>query len=490
MIHNPFLSLDQQMIGDIYTSPEIMDNLAMLTDEFGSRFGGTEGERLAAEFIEAKLQAYGLQNVRREPIEYIGWRRGETTLDVVSPVQKSIPCISLPHSPPTDMQATLFDVGDGGPADFEKYGNALDGKIAMVNSKTQPRGSSRWVHRSEKYGRAMLAGASAFIFVNHYPGYGPATGSIGDNDAGPIPALSVSYEDGAYLQRLLKRHGEAGSELTLRIRSTDEIEPMVSWNVMGDLPGTRAENGAGAELVMLGCHYDGHDISQGANDPASGVVAVIEAARVLAHHAPPLPHSLRFVLWGVEEIGLLGSHDYVRQHADELDNLRFYYNMDAAGGARPKDVVLNEWPQLEPIFEAWQEQMALDFEIGQSVSAHSDHFPFLMAGVPTGGMEPVARDLSGRGYGHTRYDTLDKLEIRTLREAAALAARLALRLASADEWPASRRSEAEVEAIFDKPRYQEERAITAKIAEHVAAFQRGDAEEARRAAERKRGANL
>ncbi len=463
MTHNPFLSVDQQMIGDIYTSPEIMDNLTMLTDEFGSRFGGTEGERQAAEFIEAKFQEYGLQNVKREPIEYIGWRRGETTLEIVSPVHKSIPCISLPHSPPTDLEATLFDVGDGGPADFEKYGDAIEGKIAMVNSKTQPRGSNRWVHRSEKYGRAMLAGASAFIFVNHYPGYGPATGSIGDNDAGPIPAISISYEDGAYLQRLLKRHGE----ITLRIHSTDEIEPMTSWNVMGELVGTSDS----AELVMLGCHYDGHDISQGANDPASGVVAVIEAARVLAQHAPPLPHTVRFLLWGVEEIGLLGSHDYVKQHADELDNIRFYYNMDAAGGSRPKDVVLNEWPDLEPLFEGWQEQMALDFQVGESVSAHSDHFPFMMAGVPTGGMEPVSRDLSGRGYGHTRYDTLDKLEIRTLREAAALAARLALRIASAEAWPASRRSEAEVADVLDKPQYQEERAIMAKIAAHVAARQ-------------------
>ena len=468
MIHNPFLSVDQQMIGDIYTSPEIMDNLTTLTDEFGSRFGGTEGERLAAEFIEAKFNEYGLQNVKREPIEYIGWRRGETTLEIVQPIQKSIPCISLPHSPPTDLEATLVDVVDGGPADFEKYGDAIEGRIAMVNSKTQPRGSNRWVHRSEKYGRAMLSGASAFIFVNHYPGYGPATGSIGDNDAGPIPAISVSYEDGAYLQRLLKRCRKTGEEVTLRIRSTDEIEPMTSWNVMGDLVGTSDS----AELVMLGCHYDGHDISQGANDPASGVVAVIEAARVLAQHVPPLPHSVRFVLWGVEEIGLLGSHDYVKQHADELDNIRFYYNMDAAGGGRPKDVVLNEWPELEPIFEGWQEEMALDFQVGESVSAHSDHFPFMMAGVPTGGMEPASRDLSGRGYGHTRYDTLDKLEIRTLREAAALAARLALRIASAETWPASRRSKAEVADVLDKPQYQEERKIMAKIAEHVAAQQR------------------
>ena len=168
-------------------------------------------------------------------------------------------------------------------------------------------------------------------------------------------------------------------------------------------------------------------------------------------------------MWGVEEIGLIGSRQYVQDHNKELDTIRFYFNMDAAGGDKRKDVMLNEWPELEPVFRAWQDAMALDFEVGQTVSAHSDHFPFLMAGVPTGGMEPIERDPGGRGYGHTRYDTLDKVAIRGLREAAALAARLALRMADVDEWPVSRRSEQEVQALFDKPSYQEEAAIRARI---------------------------
>ena len=52
---NPYLFLDQQIVGDIYTSTETMGNLSVLCDDFGSRFGGTEGERLAAEFIRETL---------------------------------------------------------------------------------------------------------------------------------------------------------------------------------------------------------------------------------------------------------------------------------------------------------------------------------------------------------------------------------------------------------------------------------------------------
>ncbi len=457
MQKNHYLSIDQKIVGDVYTSSEVMDNLTVLCDDFGSRFGGTPGERQAAEFMHDKLKVYGLSDVRLEPIEYIGWRRGAVSLQVTEPVQKTIPCITLPHSPPTNLAGVLVDMGDGAPEDFDTRAAEITGKIVLVNSKTNPGDGKRWVHRNEKYGRSLLAGAVGFIFVNHYPGFGPATGGIAPDEGGAalIPGISISHEDGSYLQRLIQRKGA----VNIHIKSNDVIEPMVSWNVLADLPGQKNQD----KIVMLGCHYDGHDISQGAADPASGAVALIEAARVLAKYAPDLPCTLRFALWGVEEIGLFGSTQYVQDHAAELDQMRFYLNMDMAGAMQQKDIILNEWRDLAPFFKAWSDEMALDFGVGQSVNAHSDHFPFLMAGIPTGGVGNLFPDLGGRGYGHTKYDTLDKVEMRSLREAAVLAARLALRLASTDEWPAQRRSQEAVRALFDQPDYQEEAALFARV---------------------------
>ena len=453
---NRYLETDRHILGDIYTSSEPLDNLTVLCDDFGSRFGGTEGERQAAEFMQAKMVEYGLQNVHLEPIEYIGWRRGEVKLEILEPVQKVIPCISLPHSPPADLEALLIDLGDGNPDKFAQRADEISGKIVMANSELRPLGVDRWIHRSEKYGRSLLAGAVGFIFINHYPGYGPATGGIGRDGAAWAPGISVSNEDGAYLQRLVRRYGE----VKVRITSTDASEPMTSWNVVGDLPGSDPN----AQIVMLGCHYDGHDISQGAADPASGAVAVLEAARVLAKYAAPLPHTLRFVMWGVEEIGLLGSRDYVRQHADEMDNFRFYLNMDAAGANPDRDIILNEWPELATLVEGYRAEMKLDFNIGQSVSAFSDHFPFLLAGVPTGSLGSV-KPMGGRGYGHTHYDTLEKVKLKGLREAAALSARIALRVADEADWPVSRRDQAAVDALFDSPAYNEEAIFRDQITE-------------------------
>ena len=464
--HNPFLSIDRQIVGDVYTSAQVMDNLITLCDDFGSRFGGTEGERQAAEFFKAKLEEYGLSNVHLEPVEYLGWTRGEARLEIVSPIQKTIPCISLPHSPPTDLEGVILDMGDGAPKDFDQRADEIRGNVVMTTSVASPKGSKRWIHRGEKYGRSLMAGATGFIYVNHYPGFGPVTGGIGralslparnqDGGEGPIPGISICKEDGALIQRLIKRNGEVRVHLT----TTDHCRPMISWNVIGDLPGQQYPD----QLVMLGCHYDGHDISQGATDPASGAVSVLEAARVLAKYAPNLPRTVRFALWGIEEIGLVGSKEYVRAHADELSNIRFYLNMDSAGGqSNKRDVVLNEWPDLQPHFERWSEEMALGFAVGQSVMAHSDHFPFFKAGVPTGGIESAEKSLSGRNYGHTRWDTVDKVDLTGLREASTLAARLALRIASEEDWPVVQRDEQTVLELLDRPEYREEKAFRERL---------------------------
>ena len=131
---NPFLTIDQQIMGDAYTSTEPMDNLIVLCDDFGSRFGGTEGERQAAEFFQRKFEQYGLTNVHLEPIEYIGWTRGEARLEITAPIQKSLPCITLPHSPPADLHGVIYDVGDGAPKEFDRLADKIDGNIVMTTS--------------------------------------------------------------------------------------------------------------------------------------------------------------------------------------------------------------------------------------------------------------------------------------------------------------------------------------------------------------------
>ena len=430
-MENPFLPIEQQMLGDIHTSSAVMDTLTVLCDDFGSRFTGTPQEHQAAEYFAQCFRDYGLQNVHKEAYTFIGWDRGPATLEIAAPVQKQLGCISLPGCPPAQVEADVVFLRDGAPADFERAGDSLNGAIVMVCSRP-PRGVNRTVHRSEKYQRAALGGAAAFLYQNQYPGYGPETGSISNDREALIPGIGISFEDGAYLLRLQERFGT----VRLRLRTTDRSGEKTSYNVVAELPGNQYPD----EWVVVGCHYDGHDIAQGAEDPASGAVALLEAARVLAKYAAErLECGVRFIEFGTEEIGLLGAKRYVDAHAAELDPIRFMLNLDASGGAGRKGVIVNRWPELEPFFAQAAHEMATRVPIGQKTSGFSDHFPFFLAGVPTGMMGDPDAANTGRGFGHTQWDTLDKIEIANLREAASVAARLALRMACHPEWPVRRR---------------------------------------------------
>lgn len=434
---NPLAAIDQAIVGDIYTSREVMDNLEVLCDDFGSRWGGSEDERRAAEFLQSKFRDYGLTDSRLEPFQYVGWVRGQATLRITAPIERTLRCISLPQSPPGSVTGQFVWVGDGAPAEFAAVAERLPGSVAMVCSQP-PRGLNRTVHRSEKYQRSALGGAAAFLYVNQYPGYGPETGSIANDRQALIPGISISYEDGALLRRLERRYGP----LTLNVETTDSSPTLTSWNVAADLPGHNSD-----AWVIVGCHYDGHDISQGAHDPASGTVAVVEAARVLARYAAKETRAgIRFVLFGIEEMGLLGAHRYVSQHAAELDSIRFMLNMDAAGSPGPKGLVVNRWPALTPLLERWGEEMAAELPVGQKTGAFSDHFPFFKAGVPTAMMGNPNGVNTGRGFDHTVWDTVDKVELDDLRSAAAMGARLALRMSREENWPLKRRS---LEAVAD-----------------------------------------
>ena len=457
MAANPYLNIDKTILGEVYTSSEPLDNLTILCDDFGSRFPGTLGDQAAVEFMMEKLKSYGIENSHFETFKLPGWIRGKATLTVTEPIEKEIECISLPHTLAGEVEANLVDLGDGAIDIYEKRKAEIEGNIVMVSSRN-PTGMRRALHRTEKFLRSILAGAKGFIFVNQYPAYGPQTGGMSPI----IPSVGIAYEDGEFLTRLVKRKGK----VKIRLNTTDKNVEQTSFNVLADLPSTTKD----AEYVLVGAHYEGHDISQGAIDSGSGAAVVIEMARVLNKVKDQIKRHIRFVCFGVEEIGLYGSKAYVEQHAGELSKLRFMLNLDAAGGAGRKGIVLNGLPELEPLFRKFAEEMKAEVPIHQQVSPYSDHWPFFLKGVPTAsGGDPEARAQTGfgRGYGHSRYDTLDKVEIRFLREAAANYSRLIFRVANIDEWPAKHRTEEKVREFVKAQGYEETVALNDRVREYV-----------------------
>jgi hypothetical protein len=86
--------------------------------------------------------------------------------------------------------------------------------------------------------------------------------------------------------------------------------------------------------------------------------------------------------------------------------------------------------------EGFLNEIRYPTNIHTGMSAASDHWPFVMQGVPAiymHGERGVRQLIEGRGWGHTTADSMDKVDSRDLLEGATMMTRLLLRLATQKE---------------------------------------------------------
>lgn len=417
-------SLHPTVIGDAYTDATAWNLLADLSD-LGDRMPGHEGEAIGAGLVADAFEKIGLDNITEEPFPIPGWWRGDASLtvhhgerDVV--FDGSHELVELPGTPSGTVSGEVVDMGYGLPADFE--GVDLSGSIAMASSLT-PDDYGRWVHRSEKYGYAAESGAEGFLFYNHIEGALPPTGDVGHtNEPGPIPAVGLSKEVGARLARHCKDAGsDDGIAATLSVEARNE--PATSANVEAVVgPDTDEE-------VLFTAHVDAHDVGTGANDNGFGSALVVGVARILAAMEAELETRVRFVVFGAEETGLYGS--YYWTHSHDLDRVKCVVNADGAGYSRDLEIHTHGIEAIGEAFEEVSEAFDAPIEIEDGLRPHSDHWPFVQRGVAASQARSSSHG-SGRGWGHTHGDTLDKLDSRDLRDLSVLCAAGVAKLAEAD----------------------------------------------------------
>jgi Zn-dependent M28 family amino/carboxypeptidase len=226
----------------------------------------------------------------------------------------------------------------------------------------------------------------------------------------------VSSEVGARLARRF-----AGDELAVSVEAT--IGDATSRNVRAEL-GPETD-----ERILVTSHVDAHDISEGAMDNGAGTATVVELANALADREDELDTRIEFVVYGAEEVGLVGSEHHAADA--DLDSIKTVVNNDGVVRGRTLEFHTGGFPELREAAEAVGERFDHPVETVPRQSPHSDHWPFVRRGVP--GYHVMSRTgEQGRGWGHTYADTLDKVDVRNLREQAVLLTELVVHLADAD----------------------------------------------------------
>lgn len=431
---SPAQELDEppSVAAAIRSSAPLEADLGTLCDRIGPRMAGTAGMRAALDWAELGFARIGLSGVRREAVPMpVRWEEGRTLVEVLSPVSFTVRAASSALSPPVRDYVTglLADGGTGRPGDLLRRKAALRGRVALVEldeATTFHRQAIEQRDAMVALREAADAGALAVLFLSTRPHrllYRHVNNLAGGLD--PLPSALVAREDGLRMLRLLR----AGEPVRVGLELRNQIGPAYETaNVVAELRGTAAPE----EVVLLGAHLDSWDLGAGCLDNAVNAAMVMHVARSLFTSGCRPRRTVRFVLFGGEEFGLHGSRAYARRHAARLaEHVAVIVHDMGAGrltgystGGR-EDLLPGLQAALAP--SASPQGLRHDAETG----IISDHFPFLLEGVPA---LIGVQDLSDFGWTyHSESDTLDKVRLSDLLQSAEMAAALVTSIADSGE---------------------------------------------------------
>ncbi len=386
---------------------EAMDLLEEITSQISPRESATDQELEAARFLAARFELLGYET-SLEPFDV------ELTISLVelSSADATAPddprVIPMTRSVEASSSGALVTVGKALEEDIPAEG--LAGNVALIE-----RGAITF---EAKVTRVAEAGAAAAIVFNNQDGL--FRGTLAREST--IPAVILSGEQGLALRTFLER-GKLSATVTVETRTLE------SRNVVAEKPGAR-----GSPQVVVGGHYDTVAGVPGANDNGSGTATVLTIAGAIVEET--YPFTVRFMLFGSEELGLLGSSAYVRGlSAEQRAATLAMLNFDALATGDVLGVLGDS--ELTRTALSVGESLGIDARRRFNLeNASSDHAPFSEAGIPV--VFFLADDISRI---HTPEDSLDFVQRDLLGGAAVLGIAL---LSSLRERRASARAQPSV----------------------------------------------
>lgn len=413
-------AIANQLIDTALKSPLAYSIVESLTTEVGARLAGSEAEQRARVWGKNMGEKLGFDRVSIEEFSMPFWNRGELSITLNTPYQQHLHGTALGGAAPSKGEITsdivyfrsindLSDIKD----------NSLKGKVAFVDGdpmvKSQvgagygaanQRRRIGWQHAERGGAKALLVrsvGSSSHRF--------PHTGMMSHKEQqwAKIPVVAISNPDADQLRRL----HNLGRDLNVSLKSASKWQgKRSSGNVVLDLIGSEKPE----EIVLIGGHLDSWDLGTGAVDDGAGVAITTAAAALIAQLPSRPKRTIRVVMFGAEEVGLLGAKEYAKQHEAELANHVLATESDF-GAKTVWQLVSNVNPDANRVID----------EIGKLLSplgvvrggsdvkgGGPDIIPLVEKGVPT-----IRLNQNGMDYfdlHHTPDDTLDKIDPQELAQ--------------------------------------------------------------------------
>ena len=388
----------------------------------GNRLSGTAGYDASADYVAERAEAAGLE-VSRFDFDYDLDLLADFTPPVLSvtaggPARAFVPGIggtlfsdgdfgSMYASPSGDLTRPVWaaDV-DLDPATAASntsgcqaadYAGMPPGAIVLLQEGTS-------CSLGTKFFGAQQLGAGAIVFFD------AAGGTWINVDGIAIPSVAATLETATALANGVER-GATG--LTARLKVDWRPGTYPTSDVIAETP-----DGDPDSVIVVGAHLDSVGVGPGINDNGSGSATILEIAEQIRKVKPR--NKIRFIWFGAEEHGLLGSQAYVDSLPEgERDKIaamlnfdmvaspnfvRFVYDGDLSDSEPPEGGAPPASAEIEQLFLDYFEEEGLQTE-PTAFDGRSDYGPFIFAGIPAGGLftgaEGIKTEAEAAIYGGT-----------------------------------------------------------------------------------------
>lgn len=376
-----------------------------------TRVGGSPEEERAASIIKEELESYGLQ-AEIEEFDLFGYSNERAYVEVDEPYKATY------EGSPVGISGTTPKEGIEAPLKFVQSGQPeflTDVKDCIILASGG--GGLKGYEKAKQEGvlaRLFIGGAGRQL-VNI-----PMNRCIRDR-FGPLPTAYIEYD---HALELIKRDVKK-----VRVFIHQDESWRKSRNVVAEIKGTEKPE----EIILVGAHFDSVPKNQGALDNGAGSATIMELARYFSQFPPK--RTLRFVWFGSEELGLMGSWAHVEKREDELKKYIFMVNVDVAGpiiGNNSASVMGSE--KLVNYLEILGKEVGGGLNPRQSIYS-GDCIPVGHHGIPS---VTFSRGGGGTTFIHAPGDTIDHIDGKSLAVLGDIVLEFTRRIANADGFPFER----------------------------------------------------
>ena len=377
---------------DKLTLANIKTHIAYLADDkLEGRRAGSNGEKLAMEYISTQFKANGI--LPKGPDGYFqpfeikeGKQIGDSTIFIINEAALKagtdfFPFLFSAEKPVVASPAIVLQEPDM-PWFF-------DLKEMIEENKANPHFDLiDYIKTNSK--KAYDRGATAVILFNTSADDDKLVFDPKDrSEQLAIPIIYVRKEAAK------KYFSDATATLNIKLNVDIVDKKRTGHNVIGYI-----NNGA-ATTVITGAHFDhlgyGEDgnsmirtgeklIHNGADDNASGTAALIELARMLKTSKAKNNNYL-FIAFSGEELGLLGSKYFTENSTIDLKTVNYMINIDMVGRLNDSSKTLavggyGTSPQWATVIKANDKKIPFAIKLDSSGSGPSDHTSFYRKDIP------------------------------------------------------------------------------------------------------------